>query len=97
MIILLRNPETKNNMALIQLQIGKNKLTPEFIENLKVLFNNKTNDSARIYLLPSSTRDKSEAKKWAEEIVSKLGKNYTYKIIGYTIVLRKWRKARGID
>jgi len=84
-------------MALIQLQIGKNKLTPEFIENLKVLFNNKTNDSARIYLLPSSTRDKAEVKKWAEEIVLKLGRNFTYKIIGYTIVLRKWRKARGID
>ena len=81
-------------MALIQLQIGKNKLTPEFIENLKSLFSAKTNDSARISLLPSSTRDKAEVKKWAEEILAKLGRNFTYKIIGYTIVLRKWRKAR---
>ena len=81
-------------MALVQLQIGKNKLTKEFIENLKILFKTKTNESARIYLLPSSTRDKVEMKRWAEEILASLGKNFTYKIIGYTIVLRKWRKAR---
>ena len=83
-------------MVLIKLQIGKKGLTPEFIENLKILFAVKTNDSARIYLLPSSTRDKAEVKKWVEEILAKLGKNFTCKIIGYTLVLRKWRRARTL-
>jgi RNA-binding protein YhbY len=76
---------------LIKLNIGKNGLTSEFIENLRKNFVNA--ESARIGLLKSSTRDRKEVKKWADEIVSKLGKNYTYKIIGYTIAVRKWRPS----
>jgi RNA-binding protein YhbY len=81
-------------MAMIKLQIGKKGMTQEFIENLKKIFEVKTNESARISLLKSSTRDKDEAKKWAEEILAGLGKNFTCKIVGYTLVLRKWRKGR---
>lgn len=79
-------------MALIKMQLGKKGLTPGFIETLRTSFVNS--DSARISLLKSSTRDREEVKKWAEKIVSDLGKNFTYKTIGYTIVIRKWRKAR---
>jgi RNA-binding protein YhbY len=74
---------------MIRLNLGKKGLTEEFIENLKLLFVKA--ESIRISLLKSSTRDKAEVKNWAEEIVTKLGKNYTYKIIGYTIAVRKWR------
>lgn len=77
---------------LIKLNLGKKGLTPEFIENLKKLFANV--EHARISMLKSSTRDKEEAKKWAEEIVNGLGKNFTYKLIGYTLVIRKWRKSK---
>lgn len=77
---------------MVKLQMGKNGLTQDFIENLKNIFINA--ESVRVGILKSSTRDKEQAKNWAEEIISKLGKNYTYKVIGYTIVLRKWRKAR---
>ena len=31
-------------------------------------------------------------KKEAEKIVSKLGNNYTYRIIGFTVFIKKWRK-----
>jgi len=79
---------------MVKLQMGKNGLTPAFIENLKKLF--VTAEHIRIVMLKSSTRDKAEAKKWADEIISKLGKNYTYKLIGYTLVLRKWRRARTV-
>jgi RNA-binding protein YhbY len=77
---------------MIQLNLGKKGLTPEFLENLKLLFTNV--EHARISLLKSSSRNKEQVKAWAEEIVNKLGKNFTYKIIGYTIVLRKWRKGK---
>jgi RNA-binding protein YhbY len=79
---------------MIQLQIGKNGLTPEFIENLKKGFINT--DNARISTLKSATRDREQLKKWAEEIVGKLGKNFTYKVIGFKIILRKWRKGKDM-
>lgn len=79
---------------MVKLQMGKNGYTPEFLENLKLIFSNKDTESVRVGLLKTSSRDKEQAKGWAEEIIASLGPNYTYKIIGYTITLRKWRKAR---
>lgn len=77
---------------MIQLQIGKNGLTKEFIESLKNAF--KNTDNARVSVLKSATRNRDELEKWAQSIIADLGKNYTSKIIGWTIVLTKWRKAR---
>jgi len=76
----------------IKLQIGKNGLTKEFMEELKKRFEDSGN--ARINILSHATRDKAKAKEWAEEIITFLGKNFTYKLIGYTLVVTKWRKAR---
>lgn len=79
-------------MTSLNFQLGKKGLTPEFIENLKKSFDRI--DSARVRLLKNSTRDKEELEKIAEGIVSELGPKFTYKIIGFTIILKKWRKAR---
>ena len=79
-------------MNLIKLQLGKKGLTQEFLENLKKMFITGTN--ARISLLKTSTRNKEETKKWADKMMVELGSNFTYKIIGYTITIKKWRKAR---
>lgn len=79
-------------MVLIKLQLGKKGLTPGFIETLKSNFKNTEN--IRVSLLPSSTRDRKEVGQLAEKILAELGENYTCNIIGYTLVLRKWRKAR---
>lgn len=73
-----------------QIQLGKNGLTENFIETLKTYFKNCKN--VRISMLKSSTRDKKEAREISEKILEKLGKNYTAKTIGFTIVLKKWRK-----
>ena len=80
---------------MIQLQIGKNGLTPGFIETLKTTFNNTEN--IRISVLQSATRDKEKFKKMQVDIVTALGKNYTGKVIGWTIVLRKWRKGKDMS
>jgi RNA-binding protein YhbY len=76
---------------MLEFNLGKKGLTSEFIDALRKAFVNA--ESIRIHLLKSSSRDKSEVKKWAEEIVCGLGKNFTYKIIGYTIAVRKWRST----
>jgi RNA-binding protein YhbY len=81
-------------MALVKLQIGKNGLTEGFIETLKLAF--KNNDAARISVLQSGTRDRKELEKMNEKLLKSLGVSYTSKVIGYTIALRKWRKARTV-
>lgn len=76
-----------------EIQLGKNGLSDGFVESLKNQFNHCQN--VKISVLKSCCRDKNELKKITDELLEKLGKNYTARIIGYTIALKKWRKARG--
>lgn len=73
-----------------KIQLGKKGLTDNFIETLKVHF--KTNLNVKISVLKSSTRDREELKEISNKILDSLGKKYSSKIIGYTIVLKKWKK-----
>ena len=75
-----------------KMQIGKHGLTDEFLEQLKHLFEEEK--MIRISILPSGTRNRTEAGEMAKKIVSELGQNYTCKKIGYTLVVQKWRKAK---
>jgi len=72
------------------IQLGKQGITENFIGNLRNQF--KNHENVKISVLKSGTRNKNEIKKFSEEITSNLGKNYTAKIIGWTIVVKKWRK-----
>jgi len=78
--------------AVRQIQLGKNGITDNFIDNLKKQFANSKD--IKISILRSYCRDKKELKKIVNEILEKMGKNFTAKTIGYTIALKKWRKAR---
>jgi RNA-binding protein YhbY len=71
-------------------QLGKNGVTEGFITSLKNDF--KKHVSMRISVLKSAGHERGKVKKYSEEILDKLGKNYTAKIIGFVIVVRKWRK-----
>lgn len=75
----------------IQIQLGKNGITENFISNLKHNFENHR--TVKISVLSNLTRDKKEIQKLSEEILENLGDNYTARIIGFTIVIKKWRKA----
>ena len=62
--------------------------TLNFIESLKTNF--KKTKSVRISVLKSARENgKADVKKYAEEIVEKLGTNYKARVIGFVIVLRK--------
>jgi RNA-binding protein YhbY len=78
-------------MANAQMQLGKNGLTDNFIATLKAHFKNYKN--IKISVLKSCCRDREELKKISDNILESLGKNYTARVIGYTIVLSKWRRA----
>lgn len=75
-----------------KLQLGKNGLTPAFIEQVRSAFTHE--EIVKIELLASACRDKEKAKQIGNELVDVLGKNFTYKLIGYVLVVRKWRKAK---
>jgi len=75
-----------------EIQIGKSRLTEGIIENLKTIF--KTHKVVKISVLKSARNSRDDVKKIAEEIADKLGKKYTYRIIGFVIILRKWRKEQ---
>ncbi|MFH1787337.1 MAG: YhbY family RNA-binding protein [archaeon] len=75
--------------AIAQVQLGKNGITENFIQTLINAF--KTHKNIKISVLKSLTRDKKQIKKFSEEILEKLGKNYTARIIGFTIMIKQWR------
>jgi RNA-binding protein YhbY len=81
------------NKPLVNLQIGKNELKGGFIESLKNAF--KTRQDVRVHILKSAGHTREKVRKMAEEIVSRLGKKYTYKIVGFTIFVKKWRKVKN--
>lgn len=74
------------------LQIGKNGLTSGILENVKNCF--KTRENVKICLLKSVGHDREKVREIAEKIQKELGKKFTYKIVGFTIFLKKWRKER---
>lgn len=75
-----------------EIQIGKNGVTDNFIASLKNQFNDCNN--VRISVLRSARGNKNDVKKMADEILEKLGKNFTVKVIGFKIVLKKWRREK---
>ena len=79
-------------MAQSSIQLGKNRITDNFIETIKAHF--KKHDHVKIDVLKSAGHEKEKIRGYSEDILEKLGRNYTAKIIGFTIFLKKWRKAR---
>lgn len=74
-----------------EIQIGKQGITNNFISTLKNNF--RRHDQVRVKVLKSAREDRNAMKKYSEQILEKLGKNYTARIIGFIIVLKKWRRA----
>lgn len=72
------------------MQLGKNKVTEEFLHTLKTRF--EKNDVIRLSVLRSATRDREEFQTMIDKILQKLGNHYTIKKIGFTLVIKKWRK-----
>lgn len=81
------------NKGQATLQIGKNGFKDGTIEALKNCF--KTRENVKVCLLKSAGRDKEKVREIAEEIQGELGKKFTYKIVGFTIFLKKWRKVKS--
>lgn len=82
-------------MSVKQIQLGKNGITENFIFSLKSQFTSSR--TVKISVLPSARESKDDVKKYSQLLLEKLGENYTSRVIGFTIVLKKWRKPRKKD
>ena len=76
-----------------RLQIGKNGLTPAFVEQVRSIFDSGEK-VAKISILRSCCRDKARAKEMAEELIEALGKKFDYKLVGYVLTVVKYRKVQ---
>ena len=74
-----------------QVQLGKQGITENFIATLKNHFNR--HDNVKVHVLKSIGHNKKDMKKYAEDIIEKLGKHYTAKTIGFSIFIKKWRRV----
>ncbi len=76
------------------MQIGKNGLTKQFLEDVKKRFENTKVKNMKVTVLKSARESREDVKKYAEEIKKHLGDKFTYRILGFSIFLKKWRKAK---
>ena len=72
------------------MQIGKNGLNEGFFETIKNSFKNYM--MVEVSVLKSASRDKEEVREMAENIIHGLGDYYDYRLIGFTIVVKKFKK-----
>jgi len=73
-----------------QIQIGKQGITENFISTLKEYFKNAK--IVRISVLKNARHDKEKVKEYCDKILKNLGKKYDARVIGFTIVVKKFRK-----
>ncbi len=74
----------------VKFQIGKNGVTPGIIESLNLYL--KTHNQIRISILKSADRDKNKAIEMAESIKNQIAYQSYYRIIGFTIILKRLSK-----
>ena len=75
-----------------RLQIGKNRISDAFVEQVRSVFKNER--IVKISILKSACRDKDDAKKMAEELIRELGGNFDYKLVGYVLTVMRFRKNK---
>ena len=82
----------KGNMKPIKrFQIGKGGLSGEFIEHLRNAF--KNSELVKVSILKSACRNREEAREMGEKLVKELGPEYKFSLIGYVLVVKKFRKG----
>lgn len=82
--------------SMISWHMGKQGLTDNLLGSLEKTF--KNHDLVKIVVLKSACRDRQELRNIANKICSSLkekqGKDFTAKIVGFTLYIKKWRKLK---
>lgn len=76
------------------MQLGKNGLTKTILEEIKKRFEKRENENMKIHVLKAAREKREDVKKYADEIQIFLGDKFTHRVVGFSIFIKKWRKAR---
>lgn len=76
------------------MQLGKSGTTESVLNEIKKRFKKRENENMKINVLRAARKNREDVKKYAEQIHKSLGNRFTYKIVGFSIFLKKWRKPR---
>ncbi len=71
-------------------QIGKNGVTDNFVKTLHDHF--RKHSSVKVSVLKSAGHERAKITEYSKEILEKLGRKYTARVLGFTIFLKKWRR-----
>ena len=77
-----------------RLQLGKGGLSDSFVSQVKFIFEKEK--VLKISILRSCCRDKKEAEGIGEELVSRLGGKFGFKLVGYVLTVVKYRRSQGL-
>lgn len=72
------------------IQLGHQGITENFLATLRTYF--KNHHQVRVSVLQSLTRDKKELKQLSDDLLARLGLNYRARLLGYTIIINKFRR-----
>jgi len=78
-----------------EIQLGKNGLTDNFLIEIKKRFEKPEMKNIKISVLKSARENREDVKKYAGQIQNYLGNKFTYRIIGFSIFLKKWRREQN--
>ncbi|MFC1710723.1 YhbY family RNA-binding protein [Nanoarchaeota archaeon] len=79
-------------MSIGEIQLGKNGITDNFIKTLKNHFNK--HKTVKISVLKSAGHDREKVEIFRKLIMQKMGGYYSSKVIGFKIIIKKWRQLR---
>jgi RNA-binding protein YhbY len=77
------------------MQVGKQGVTDNFIATLKTAF--KTHATIRVAALKASGRDSQSIQQIADDIVTRLNGSFAYRVIGFTIILKKQSRQSKLN
>ena len=71
------------------MQLGKNGLTQNFLDEIKKRFQNVKVKNIKISVLKSARKNKEDVRKYAEQIQNFLGDKFRNRVIGFSIFIKK--------
>ena len=79
-----------------ELQIGKKGLTEDCLVDIKRRFEHKKTNNIKVSVLKSARESREDVKKYGKEIKDYLGDKFTFRVLGFSIFIKKWRKPRDL-
>ena len=78
------------SLGLVTIQIGKAGYGEGNRENIRKVLDQHKN--IKVAVLRSYIRNQDDLKRLKERMLSDLGPNYTARVVGYSIFLKKWKR-----